>query len=425
MSLLLLEMKPRTGVAAASSSSSSADGEISNGNKLSSNVDDNNEPIPELPLHLIEQILCCISPLESARFATVCKSWSAIISDRLAAAFAGPHLFVWGTPETDPTLRGTIVSVPLDGSTVVSGVLPTTATVPCRVRWRDTDGLLCISATPSGSLLAFADWWSSAVVLVNPLTGATRRVDLGEPSQRHVLASCGGDGDAFVSSMDDHHTQLVLNWKEPVDDGWTARTVASWSDGSWAHATIASAARRGDRFYALHKDGRVATVDAAAPPPLRMELLPKPAGNKRVGGYHLIESTDGEVLLVRRLLADGWAQCFLCEQGRSVHNAAVVGFEVYALDAPEGRRWSKVERLAGGRALFVGSDSAFAVEAVGCRSNCVYFFGKNGDCKACKADTRNTLGVYSLEHRKVLFDHVLDESIARASIMWILPSVVS
>jgi hypothetical protein len=33
----------------------------------------------ELPLHVTEKILCHISPLESARHATVCRSWAATV----------------------------------------------------------------------------------------------------------------------------------------------------------------------------------------------------------------------------------------------------------------------------------------------------------------------------------------------------------
>jgi hypothetical protein len=73
----------------------------------------------ELPLHVTEKILCCISLLESARLATVCKSWAAMPpSPRGSIARPAPHLFVHylRPADTNNNHYGVIVPVPLDGS---------------------------------------------------------------------------------------------------------------------------------------------------------------------------------------------------------------------------------------------------------------------------------------------------------------------
>lgn len=118
--------------------------------------------VDDLPLHLTEKILCCMNPLESARLFTVCKSWAAIVSERLASPV--PHIFVFNMSQEKPDYRGHIVSVPR---------LPSATVIPSRVRWADTTGLSCIGATPNGRL-AFACDWSSSVFLVNPVTGLRR-----------------------------------------------------------------------------------------------------------------------------------------------------------------------------------------------------------------------------------------------------------
>ena len=63
-----------------------------------------------LPFHLTEEILRCVSPLDSVRLATVCRSWAATISERLATPT--PHLFALEVLHEHP--RGAIFSVPAD-----------------------------------------------------------------------------------------------------------------------------------------------------------------------------------------------------------------------------------------------------------------------------------------------------------------------
>jgi hypothetical protein len=120
-----------------------------------------------LPIHLTERILGCISPLESVRFATVCKSWAEIISERLARPT--PHLFALEV--LDEGRRGAIFSLPIDDNgedspaPVVPARLPTTVS---DAKYFELCGVL-----PSGRI-SFA--YKSSFVLVNPATGAVQGI---------------------------------------------------------------------------------------------------------------------------------------------------------------------------------------------------------------------------------------------------------
>lgn len=383
----------------------------------------------ELPLHLTEKILCCISPLASARLATVCKSWAATVSGRLARPV--PHLFIYLPPAGNTSdRRGLVVSVPLHGG---GGRAAPAVRIPSRVRLADTNGLACIGAMPSGQL-AFANWWwanDNRLVLVNPITGAKQSVDVGEPRRDPVLAA--GDGDSFVSIGAD---QLMLCWRPGGGEEWSKSTVGVAPAAHWA-VNIVSAAFCNGCFYILDKDGNVSVIDVAAPPPLRMEKLPvaslldqfAPPGPSLAGAAngHLLAS-DGEVLFVRPVLAIRdfrRATTFCRHDTGELHS--IVGFEVYRLDAKRGC-WTKAKKLAAGdRTLFVSPGSAFAVrasETEGCRSNCIYFVSKAWHCSECNRDDGNTWGVYSMEDHEVLYEHAVTGPGLCSGATWFLPSVV-
>lgn len=130
----------------------------------------------------------------------------------------------------------------------------------------------------------------------------------------------------------------------------------------------------------------------------------------------------GEVLFVRKLVSVREITAPFCAH---TEFADVVGFEVYRLDVAE-LRWEKVERLAGGEAIFVSPESAFAVTAAeaGCMGNCVYFVGEKRCCFECGVYGGSTWGAYSMEDRRVLFEHALASKGGRAEALWFLPSVV-
>jgi hypothetical protein len=388
----------------------------------------------ELPLHLTEKILCCINPLASARLATVCKSWAATISERLARPV--PHLFVYLPADNKSDRRGRVVSVPIayDGDDAGGAAPPVPAVIPNRVLLADTNGLACIGAMPSGHL-AFASWWSKILVLINPITGARQSVQVEEPRRSLVLAA--GGGDSFISVGTDEH----ILWRRAAGgDEWSRWTVPAAA----AHriVNIISAAVCSGCFYILDDNGHVSVIDVAAPPPVRMEKLPvaslfdgdhavaSPAVLNPATKGHLLES-DGEVLFVRPVIAfkdelfgAGGGTPF-CNHDAAVF-LAVLGFEVYRLDLKD-RRWAKVEKLPGDRAIFVSPGSSFVVrssETAGCRSNCIYFVGNKWYCSLCNRDAGKAWGVYSMEDREVLFEHAVTEPGPCSAATWFLPRVV-
>ncbi|TVU32643.1 hypothetical protein EJB05_24384, partial [Eragrostis curvula] len=388
-------MAPTNGVASASSASTEA-----NGAKVSRRS-------AKLPLHLTEKILCCISPLESARLATVCKSWATTISARLVALVL--HLYVCMPPERSDR-RGLVVSVALD----VARFSP--ATNPARVHSSDTNRFRfrCIGATPSGRLAFAATWWSKDFVLVNPITGVRQSIDVGvSPLPRRVLVA----GDSLFA-VEGNGLDLIL-WRQAPGSG----EERSWSRTRCAlhqHPIkpILSAVNCNGCYYLLHVDGSLSTVDATAPPPLRMEKLPVARPMDPLGAFfvntHLVES-DGEVLLVQQLVT--------FTDGKSLPTG---GFEVHRLDVKE-QRWTKVRELPDDRALFVSPRSSFAVRVsntAGCRSNYIYFVGEKGyySNPACRQGHGSSWGLYSMADRRVLFEHAVEGPGTEA--MWFLPRVV-
>ncbi|KAG2657663.1 hypothetical protein PVAP13_1KG199600 [Panicum virgatum] len=418
---MLVTMQPiRAKAAAMPSSSGTATGDARTG-KVSGEAGGGGA-VADLPFHLTEKIIYSISPLASARLATVCKSWAAAVTERLARPV--PHLFVYLPPDNKSDRRGVVVSVPIDSGG------PPAEVIPNRVRLADTNGLRCVGATPSGCL-AFANWcwWDTGVLLVNPITGARQRLD-GERLCRDPVIASGGAADSFISIGTD---KLVLWWR------------AAGGGEEWSKWTVAApvAARRTDgimsvvncngRFYILDRDGQVSLIDATAPPPLLIENLPVvglceqfPTLATATATGHLLES-DGEVLFVRRVLASvEHTGVPFCHHEITDENLSIVGFEVYRLDV-EGRRWTEVKKLAGDRALFVSPVSSFSVrssETEGCRSNCIYFVDKKRYCSSCLRDDGNTWGMYSMEDREVLFRHTVTGPGPCSSATWFLPRVV-
>ncbi|TVU32644.1 hypothetical protein EJB05_24385, partial [Eragrostis curvula] len=232
-----LLMQPTDGVAATACTSTEAD-------KVSDAA--GGGPPAELPLHLTEKLLCHMSLLESARLATVCKSWAATVSSLLVTPV--PHLYVCMPADDESGRRGLVVSVALDGS-------------------------------------------------------RTQRFD---PLQRRVLAAGSGGDSLFAVDRKD----LVLWRKAPGGGGETEKWSWSWcAMAAKLHQRpinpISSAVNCNGCLYLLRVDGSLSMVDTTAPAPLRMEKLSvarlvDPFGALRVSG-HLLES-DGEVLFVQQML---------------------------------------------------------------------------------------------------------------------------
>ncbi|TVU12812.1 hypothetical protein EJB05_46473, partial [Eragrostis curvula] len=374
-------------------------------------------PVAELPLHLTEKILYCISPLESGRLATVCKSWAATVSARLAMPI--PALYVSTPPDITTDRRGLVVSVTLDGSS------PSATRTPSRVQWSDTNVLDSIGATPSGHVAFATGLWNDNVTLVNPVTGAVETIDVGSPAlnqhQSHVLAAGPGDSCDSLFGVDD---RTLFLWRRQACGGekeaWSRCAVLAMM----GHNHIATAVECNGCFYLLHVNGCLSRIDTAEPPPLKMRMIPVASLMHQMAYLSMKDEgrmlvCDGEVLFVRQRPVSA------CDYRASF---TVDGFEVFRLDVKE-QRWAKVDQLPADRAIFVSPGSSFAVrasEVEGCMSNCIYFVGKKpyysyywgGDTGG-----ESLWGVYSMKDRRVLFENAVTEPGRNTNAVWFLPRV--
>ncbi|XP_037454154.1 uncharacterized protein LOC119324465 [Triticum dicoccoides] len=367
--------------------------------------------IGALPIHLIEKILGGFSPLDTVRFAAVCKSWAAAVSERLARPT--PHLFAlklgrspfWfqPPPEEERRHRGAIYPLPVDQEGSPSPVAP--ARLPSVVRDPKGMNFKLSGALPCG-LLSFAV--GNRVVLVNPITGAFRS-DVYAPfgTGAKVRAVAGANA---IFDHDYAERSVSLCW---CTEEWSERKLLSEE-----FKNIYLMAYADGIFYALEFRGCAYTADTRLPPPWRLKKLRAPSileqytpiRGRLLCYSHLLES-EGSVLFVGPVLAPRQPTC----------RDTIGGFEVYRLDV-EAARWVKVERLAADRALFVSEQSSFTVRATGipgCMSNCIYFVGE--------VDDRSwvTCGVYSMEERKVLFQRPVGGPWGKYdAARWFLPGVV-
>ncbi|KAM3207595.1 hypothetical protein ACQJBY_062690 [Aegilops geniculata] len=360
--------------------------------------------IGDLPFHLTERILRCISPLESVRLATVCRSWAATISERLARPT--PHLFALEVLHEHP--RGAIFPVPVDDNEEGSPAPFIPARLPAmgrRVEYFELCG-----ASSSGNL-SFVN--GSLVLLFNPVTGASRSVEISASIARTGPKFCTGAEAFFITEF----RRGVSLWWWCADE-WSERKLLL-PEGFEIYHAIALSAYSNGVLYALEFSGLVYTMDTRAPLPWGLTRLRAPSILKQyspIVGYpfirncHLLES-EGEVMFVGPVFATKEPGC----------PKSIRGFEVYRLDV-DGERWVKVERLAGERALFVSDQSSFAVnasETPGCRSNCIYFVGDLDE------SSFSTWGVYSMEERKVLFQRPVGGSPGKyKAARWFFPGVV-
>ncbi|KQK19547.1 hypothetical protein BRADI_1g48965v3 [Brachypodium distachyon] len=378
----------------------------------------------DIPLHLTEKILCGISPLESARYLTVCKSWASTIFSRLAKPC--PHLLalqgLGPQPGEAPRRRGSIFSLPIDGSKELNPVMR--AKLPIMKSHAHANHMKLSGALPNGCVsFAFPNAdaaqggrspaRSNRVGLVNPVTGAAQSVEVYRKErlfgfQPKVRAAAGAEA-FFVSEVSsDSEKRIYLLWRPEGEQEWPARIrlpMASMRQHQFSHSTDAMdlVAYADGAFYAMEFLGFTFVVDTRAPPPMRMARL----NTRSILEQYTAISGTGFLRSCHMLVSEG--------------EVLFVG-PVFRLDV-EGERWVKVESLASDTALFVSEQSSFSVrasETPGCRSNCIYFLTELGD--KYSNGTCNW-GVYSMEEEKVLFQSSVGSPGKYIAARWFLPRV--
>ncbi|TVU32636.1 hypothetical protein EJB05_24377, partial [Eragrostis curvula] len=384
----------------------------------------------ELPLDMIEKILHCINPLESARLPFVCKSWAAIVSPRLVSYSLVPHLLVTemvprppGPSDTGFYRRGYMVSVPLDGSARLPS--PAIIAAPKELERLITRcGAKLIGATPGGRL-ALA--MSRRVIFINPITDESKTLDVTSVPDCTGLASDSGDTVLSQEYQIYRGMTTTLYWRKQGSEEWSWRM---WTTGRNEAYRISSLANCSGFVYVLYRDRSMAKISTNASRSIVIKDINysrpwrREDDDPRTSRDYLLES-DGEVLFVRQLLAQKPNMCPV-----DYHRLyQTVGFEVYQLDEIR-RRWVKVEMLDGDRALFVSAKSSFSLRAsqtAGCRSNCIYFVGESHRAGSCRdrEDCMSTWGVYSMKEGKVLFEHAVVVTERRTVARWFRPNVVS
>lgn len=151
--------------------------------------------------------------------------------------------------------RGSIVSVPLDGS--IGKARPTSAAIHRRGRLADLYRRCVpfIGATSRGHL-AFAA--SNHVFLLNPVTDALHCIDTFGYCNKAVLANGGHGCNVFVS-LGALLSQPAL-WRLDEDgERWSKYPVANTGDQT---GDIMSAVNCNGCFYLLHEDGCVSKIDS-------------------------------------------------------------------------------------------------------------------------------------------------------------------
>ncbi|XBH97400.1 hypothetical protein VPH35_127068 [Triticum aestivum] len=385
---------------------------------LTGKIGDQHEPadgdaasgtIGGLPFHLTEEILCRISLLEEVRSATVCKSWAATISERLARP--SPHLLALEVPlgptrstcSSSQRRRGAIFSLPIDQEESPAPVMP--ARLPAA--FSHATGIELSGALPSGDF-SFVE--ENRVVLVNPVTGTLQSIEMYGPRRRFEvepqLRAAAGANALFVTECLGSISLLWCEEERWFEEKLLRPEVFMGYGGFVAYAD--------GIFYAMDYNGFTYIVDRRGPLPWGLKKLGAPSILKQYSPIpyaHLLVS-EGEVIFVGLVLAPQEPGC----------PKSIGGFEVYTLDLKV-TRWVKVERLANDRALFVSEQSSFAVhasETPGCRGNCIYFVRELDE----HSDSHSTWGVYSMEEQKVLFQRPVGGSPGKyKAARWFIPVV--
>uniref|UniRef100_M8BRE9 KIB1-4 beta-propeller domain-containing protein n=1 Tax=Aegilops tauschii TaxID=37682 RepID=M8BRE9_AEGTA len=219
---------------------------------------------------------------------------------------------------------------------------------------------------------------------IKPTADLTSKVRI-----QHEPADSGDAANRTIGGLPYHLTEKILGCIRPLESMHLA-TICK----SWAGTVSERLARPTPHLFALNK---------SKDPQWFQYLLPPENKDHRGAIFSLPVDAEDPSSPVAPATCPPWSATQ----------------KVYRLDV-EGARWVKVERLAADRTLFVSEQSSFtlsASELLGCMSNCIYFVGEVDSC--CWV----TWDVYSMEVRKVLFQHPIGGFPEKYDVArWFLPA---
>lgn len=266
--------------------------------------------------------------------------------------------------------------------------------------------------------LAFADD-NLAITLLNPFTGRTIRLPpvTEVPPQAEtfkcdyyinkvVLSAdpCLFPNDYEVLVVFDHARRNVAHFKSG-DDGWShivIRTVIGFCDLIYYEG----------RFLVVSYDGLVFSIDTSSGSTAKPDII-LVVKHAPQGGGHLVESSSGDLLLIRK------SDRFDFRFGRLTHS-----FKVFRLECAHGNRPEQAEEIesTGNEALF--SDHP---DFPWCRPNCIYFVVNDWEGPLNEGPQGPLhMGVFNLENKRTeTHQYCIDRP--KANIppsIWILPTIV-
>ncbi|XP_068319501.1 F-box protein SKIP23-like [Pyrus communis] len=266
-----------------------------------------------------------------------------------------------------------------------------------------------------------------AITLLNPFTGRTIRLPpvTEVPPQAEtfkcdyyinkvVLSAdpCLFPNDYEVLVLYDHAGHKIAHFKSG-DDGWShivIRTVIGFCDLIYYEG----------RFLVVSYDGLVFSIDTSSGSTAKPDII-LVVKHAPQGGATLVESSSGELLLIRKLdVFDFWF-------GKMTQS-----FKVYRVECACGDRPEQVEEIEsiGNDALFLDYTASMRVSALdfpGCQPNCIYFVADDWTGHLNEEPQGPLhMGAFNLENRRTeTHQYCIDRPKANVpASIWILPTIV-
>ncbi|KAK2984977.1 hypothetical protein RJ640_028816 [Escallonia rubra] len=239
--------------------------------------------------------------------------------------------------------------------------------------------------------------------------------------RKAVLSSSASSSSCTVMIIQGDYAKLAF-CKLGIDNAWT--TVET------RQACYLDVIHFNAMFYAIDCRGAIFICNVEGPNPTAGELvtsLPRELHTRHIEYLYLVESS-GKLLVVSRIgveihLVDPVDEENSDFEENSELTYGTTGFQVFEVEISNGG-WKEVKTL-GGRALFLGHNSSFSVEAHGCiKADCIYF---TDDALEAYVGADNLaggkdMGIYNMQHGSIT-PHFDGESYSEITPpMWVAPS---